>query len=159
GFTINLIPTASVDDAFAVEVHQLEFTAALDTSDLNASLQVGFLGAGIENGTAKLTAEINVDVTDPVPNEQLTLGRLKSLPVTQLSPLHAGGSLDADLPVFGGSLDSDCDRLNQPLLVIHAPDFFSGQAPDIELENFDDLLDFSQVSAGEVLAGLNQLDQ
>ncbi|MCC7373311.1 MAG: M10 family metallopeptidase C-terminal domain-containing protein [Verrucomicrobiales bacterium] len=138
-------------------IHQLRTTFDLVVEDIDATLQLGFLTAGIVDGTAELHAAVNFAVGGGAP---LSLATLQSTNLTTLVSTAPGpvGTLDVRLPLTasigeGAATPLDCE----PVITITDGQIFDGTPPTVTASNFECLVDFSNLSPMQVLAMLKGL--
>ena len=156
----------SVDDEgnFSLSVSSMTVTAAVDTGNsLNFNVNFGFLGGAVQDGNVDLsagisisfggastsitTSQLNADASNIASNGQSSLVTLSD----------ATNSLSAALPVeflFDGQ---DLSRDPMPEIDLTDPNLFSGNSPDVSTQNFANLVNFSNLTATDVLGNLGQL--
>ncbi len=157
----------AIDDAntanFFLDVNQFDVSAGIDASDMNFGVDIGFLEAAVSGGGIQLDAglELGFNDIDGDGANRLNTGEL-SADINSLVNLtqQAGNGLNVSLPV---SVYSDSERTQLwdtfagQTIGVTAADVFSGESPDVTLSN--DIRDFNNLSAEEMLGMLNQLDE
>jgi hypothetical protein len=155
----------SLGDVF-FQVHDLEAHASVQANAINVGVKVGFLQAGVRNGSVALNAAVKLGVTDPgtdpgtEPDGKISLAELQSVSsLGSLVTLKLTGTLRVLLPVFaslGSAFSTPSDPAQQPTITTTDADLFH-QAPDFQTTNFGNLLDFGNVGPAQVLGILTQL--
>lgn len=151
---------AGFDDLF-IEDASVSATAALEALDVDATADFGYVQVSIVDGTASVDFTASLDVQDPGTQTiggRVYLDELFSAVATDISQVIDGpnftGSLDALLPIEGQILAIPIT--GDPDVTIEWNDFFTGQ-PTIEFNNFDDLLNFENVTDQQIVDSLAQL--
>jgi hypothetical protein len=121
----------------------------------NLGLKLGFLDAAIENGAFDLGVEVHVDVNNPDGDAdgKITLAELAGTSIGGLVTFEPEGEFEAELPV---RVKLAGVTTVTPIIKIHSDALFD-QIPEVEVENFDSLLDFKNINTENVLALLRQL--
>src|SRR5262249_5154490 len=108
-FGIDLGGGLSGLDRFFIRPGTLHLSADVDVTDLNAGLSVGFLRAGIQNGSVHLNTEFELALNDPSGDGRITLDELISKDTNgkfaALQPPNVQGSGAAVLPIDVGALE------------------------------------------------------
>ena len=158
-FTIgfDLLSITDIDKAAFIQVHEVSARAYVQTYDLNASLNIGFLEAAIKDGRIELDTKLEAVFVDPNIDGRLTLGELKATAFTDLVDLSLTGSLQASLPL-SASLGGFSTSMNSPPTIgVSDTALFDTDLPDVTLQNFEQILDFSSFDADSILAMLRSL--
>src|SRR3989475_11568549 len=155
---IDLTPGLSPSDAFFIRVSKLEATGRIDATNLNFGIRAGFLGAGVQNGTAHLNATLSATFNNPDHDSagRITLGELVGGDVVSLNA--PTGSLNVVLPVaatVGGQNVAGTGP--QPTIRITDANLFADPAPSFEAQNFEELLNFDLLTPQSVIGLLDQL--
>src|SRR5262249_37427630 len=144
-------------ERFFIKPTQLHLSAdALAT--LNAGLSIGFLHAGINNGTVSLDTEFNVNLVDPNGDGMISLAELQGTTISNLinipdplAEVHVDLPVSASLGDFGASAEIEIDAAN--LFDNPVPTFsFTPNTGDIQ-----DLLNFNALSPASLIGLLQQL--
>ncbi|MGE3312307.1 MAG: hypothetical protein AB7O66_20265, partial [Limisphaerales bacterium] len=139
-----------------LDFDRLETTLAISVPDIDTAVTLGFLSAGIENGSASLSTTVNFSIHGGTP---VSLAELESVLATSLVSLAPApvGTLLVTLPltatVGGTDLAADCS----PTLTISDANVFDGTAPTVTTTDFDCLRDFCNITPTQVLGMLKGL--
>ena len=144
-------------EAFFIQVRQFSASAFVQTYDLNAALNLGFLDAAIKNGKVVLDATLSALVTDPNLDGRITLAEMANHPFSDMFELSLSSKLDVDLPFFASVGGFSTSTTNPPRLLVTDNDLFSDPAPNVTLQDFDQILGFSSFDSDSVLAILRSL--
>ena len=158
GFGIDLGGGLADAESFFLTPGQL--SADLDVSStLNAGLNIGFLQAGIVNGTVSLDTHLDVGLKDPNNDGRITLSELQGNAIASLIEFVPApvADLDVNLPIeasVGGftataNLHIADDNLFES---INTPFTFDFTSPNLE-----DLLSFNNLSPASLIGLINQL--
>lgn len=175
---VDLTQTESPADAIYLHVDELRFDAHVDGEVPEFKVNVGFLGAGVEDATLDLNASLDVhfnhsihDENNPTgsdeesevptftPDQILTLSELESASLDDLISVTAWGTLDTVLPLRT-SLGSFSFGALTPTVTLHLDDVFSGQSPEVTFNSDFDQLDlkkFFNVNSTDVGGLLGQI--
>jgi hypothetical protein len=153
-FGMDQSPGVARDDKFFVRVRTLTGSLGIDASDVDFSARIGFLGAGVENGTI----DLNLGVAFGPKQPEFSLGELRSGPFSALFDVTAPAPapLDAVLPVVVGL--GGATNCASPRITIHDSDIFAAPSPVFTATGFEDLLDFRNISPQAALAMLDQFN-
>jgi hypothetical protein len=157
----DLTPGIDLSDAFFIQADKFVATGSVSTTNLNVGLKAGFLGAQVVAGRVALDGRIKGTLNDPNGDGRITVGELASAGSDTFSNLTPTGTLDVTLPVqatVGGRPLSTATGDARPTIVIKDDNLFGGGAPSFEARNFEDLLNFSNVTPESFLALLQQLE-
>ncbi|MGG6284259.1 DUF4347 domain-containing protein [Leptolyngbya sp. AN03gr2] len=142
-------------EAFYVKFNELSASAIAQANNLNVGLEVGFLGAAINNGSLSLNANLDVDFNDPNADSKLTLDELQETSITTLVALTPTGTLNVNLPIsaqFAG-----LSIAGTPTLTISDANVFTGDLPSVNVQNFAELLKFKQLTPADVVSLIRQI--
>ncbi|MEP0919876.1 DUF4347 domain-containing protein [Leptolyngbya sp. DQ-M1] len=154
-FGYNTTSGLAPSEAFYVKVNDLSANAIVQANNLNVDLQVGFLGADVQNGSLNLDAKLAAQFNDPNADGKLTLDELQETSVTTLVSLTPTGALSVNLPVsaqFAG-----LSITGTPTLTIADDNVFTGALPTVDVEDFTQLLRFKQLTPADVVNLLRQV--
>src|SRR3990170_2745456 len=162
--------TLPAADSFFIQVSDFIARADVHGSDLSFEANVGFLGVQVQRGRIDLDADLAIALTDPDADGRITLAELQGASIGSLASLTGSGSLDATLPVevtLGGFSTAETINVSHPVNLEFPPpgptikatsgNVFGGGAPDINLSDFEDLLDFDNLAPADVLNAVKQL--
>ena len=125
---------------------------------LEFGVNAGFLQAGVRNGAVTLDGDITVRFIDPNDNGQLTLAELVGTSLTDLVKLTPAGSLDVTLPIQATLGEASLFQAGaRPTIRITDTDLFGGAAPKIDTPDFEELLNFNNITPGSFVGLLRQL--
>lgn len=179
-FGVDLTPGLSDADAFFINLYNMSASAHIgagnfppdDSSDskeedadgantdqmssdgLNFDANIGFLDAKVVNAAFELNADATVKLNDPNPSDgHITLAELKGTSLSSLVDLEFDGDFKAHLPV---SVSLAGLQATSPTVDIESDDLFD-KAPDVHVKNFDNLLNFNNLSPLAILGMLKQV--
>ena len=156
GVDINSLP--SLSEAFFIRFNSTPTVSALiDTDSLAIAGQLGFLGLGIENGSVDLAASAMLDINDPNSDNRLTLSELQDTSLGSLLNLSSVSSLIAVLPIVAQVGSHDFAQGVTPQITYNDADLFDDVTPSPQFEDFDELLNFNNISAAGMLGALRQV--
>ena len=145
------------DDMF-LEDASVSATAALDATDIDATLDLGYLQLNIVDGFAGADFSVDLQLQDPAtqtPGGRVYLDDLFSAITTDVTQVITGptlaGSLDATLPLMGVILG--LPTAGNPNIAIEWTDFF-GTQPTIDFNNMEDLFNFEHLSDDQIIGAL-----
>lgn len=143
-------------DDVTLEINQLRTTLDLVVADIDATVQLGFLTAGIVDGTAEMHAAVDFSFNAGAP---LTLASLQAVSVaTLVTAPSPTGTLNVRLPLTATIGGEDTTPLDcEPVITINDSQIFDGTPPTVTATDFDCLVDFSNLSPMQVLAMLKGL--
>ncbi|HFQ14644.1 MAG TPA: DUF4347 domain-containing protein, partial [Gammaproteobacteria bacterium] len=149
---------------FFLDVNNFDVSGRIDATDLNFGVDIGFLEAAVEGGSIRLDAGLDLNFSDIDGNgaNRLSLDELAAGNIGSLLSLNrqAGNGLNVSLPVnvYNDSAQTRLwDTFSGQSIGVTADDVFSGESPDVTLSN--DIRDFNNLSAEEMLGMLDQLDE
>ncbi len=148
-------PGIAKDDV-TLEIDRLRTTFRLDVPDFDATVSLGFLTAGIVNGSARLDAAVDFSVHGGNP---LSLDRIESgtgAAFVSASPAPTG-TLEVRLPLSATLGEADTELACEPLIVIEDGNLFDAAPPTVTVTDFDCFRDFTHLSPAQVLVLLNGL--
>lgn len=145
---------ATPTDGFYVRLDDLSFTLEAAVENLDLGVDVGFVTAGIDNGTVAMTLVTRMH------SSAMNLDDLDDI-VSHIQVSVTGG-FEADLPLAVGGIsgangDHDFNANGQPRLLIADDDLFDTVLPEFTAENFDDLFDLGGLSWDTLWAALNAI--
>ncbi len=157
----------AIDDTnnanFFLDVNQFDVNAGINATDMNFGVDIGFLEAGVRGGSIQLDAGLDLGFNDIDGDgaNRLNINELSG-DIDSLVNLtrQAGNGLTVSLPVsvYSDTAQSQIwDTFAGQTIGVTATDVFNGESPDITLSN--DIRDFNNLSAEEMLGMLNQLDE
>lgn len=147
----------SADRRFFVRFGNFQATAALNVPNLNASINVGILGADVVQGRAQLSAGLYGIVANPDGDARrnLSLAELNEFQNNNFLTFQRRGSMEASLPLRARI--GDVQLPGNPTLALVATDLFDGRGPRVNFNtDFNRWLDFTALSAGDVLGLMEQ---
>ncbi len=144
-------------EAFFLVVNNLSASARVDLYDADISFTLGFLDAGVENGVVLVDATLQATLQDANLDGHLSLSELTDTPLSDLVGVAFTSSIDAELPVHASLGGFSTSTVNPPTIVISDSNLFDGTLPDVTLQNFDQIIDFSSFDADSILAMLRSL--
>ncbi|MBW2637884.1 MAG: hypothetical protein JRC86_10255, partial [Deltaproteobacteria bacterium] len=153
---------------FFLDVTDLGVTGEISTTNFGINVDIGFLGAAIENGSITMSAGLDVNFSD---STGLTVADLNPASIGSLITLgetsNALSTFDLPVKITAGLSGFDAAVKAKILLdgTAPAPDLFSGDPLEIKLEDFDlgdsldinDLLNFNNTSVSGILSLIRQL--
>lgn len=151
---------------FFLDVNRFDVGGFIDATDLNFGVDIGFLEAAVSGGSIQLDAGLDLAFIDQDSNgaNRLSLAELDTsqTDIADLLTLtrQAGNGLNVSLPVsvFNDAAQTQLwDTFGGQTIGVTAADVFSGESPDVSLS--DDIRDFNNLSAEEMMGMLNQLDE
>ncbi len=147
---------------FFLDVNQFDLGASINATNMDFGVDIGFLEAGVRGGSIQLDAGLDFGFNDLDFDgaNRLSMGELggDAGSLVNLSQ-QAGNGLTVSLPVnvYSDAAQSNLwNTFTGQTIDVTAADVFSGESPDISLSN--DIRDFNNLSAEEMLGMLNQLD-
>lgn len=157
-FGVNLSALPSVSDAFFLRFNNdPRARAALMLDDIDVAASFGFLELDIVDGSASLDAEVSAHINDPNADGNITLGELTGTPLAELVDLTSTSALAVDLPIQAAIGDHDFNNGADPRVTLSDNDLFDSDPPDFQLEDFDGLLDFNNISGADMVSAFGQL--
>ncbi|BAU09732.1 GLUG domain-containing protein [Leptolyngbya sp. NIES-3755] len=154
-FGYNTTSGLAPSEAFYVKFNELSASAIAQANNLNVGLEVGFLGASVQNGSLSLDATLAAEFNDPNEDSKLTLDELQETSITTLVSLTPTGVLNVNLPIsaqFAG-----LSIAGTPTLTISDANVFTGDLPSINVQNFAELLKFKQLTPADVVSLIRQI--
>ena len=85
----------------------------------------------MQNGTLDLLLGVDIALTDPNADGDLTLAELGATALSDLIDVTVTGSLDAELPLLFVVGEFDIKNFGVPTLLVSAPNLIAGTAPNI----------------------------
>ena len=162
-FGFDLTQGLAPEEAFFIQVDQLSANAEVKASEMNLDAQVGFLDIDVKDGQFKLNAGVNVAFVDPNGDGKITLNELQGNAIDSLIDLNAKGSVNGNLPVevsIGSfTTDPSSRSASDPEIIIADTNIFDETALQITVNNFEELLNFNNISPTSFLSLLNQLGE
>jgi hypothetical protein len=159
----NTTPALTLEDRLFFRFDKLNLSVSVDASQFNAGLRIGFLSAGVVNGSARLQAGIGLRFNDPNNDGRITLTELlgdNDVPDSgqpSLVSFSTEGALCVTLPVQAllGTF-----KLGDPstAITLTDPDLFDATPPDFRLNgDFSQFLDFTDLDYSVVWMALRHL--
>ena len=144
-------------EAFFIVVNNLSASARVDLYDADISFTLGFLDAGVEDGVVLVDATLQATLRDPNLDGHVSLSELIDTPMSDLVGVSLTSSIDATLPIHASVGGFSTSTVTPPTILISDSDLFDSTPPDVTLQNFDQILDFSSFDADSILAMLRSL--
>ena len=149
-------PSSLTEDHVFFEVKDFRVIAEIATKDIDAEINLGFLAAGIEDGSLSLQAGADISLDDLAGGDGiLTLTEI--LAGNFDLSVAAFGSMHADLPITASIGGSNLTFGSTPRIILDDPNLFTNPPPTLSVQNFSNLIDFSNLTPGQVVGMLNRL--
>ena len=152
-FGFDLAAGLDPTERFFVRIHALQASADVDVSDLAADVTVGIAGGSITGGIIDLDADLAIAIIDPGGDGNLTLSEMQGNVIGDLTSFTPTGSINVNLPVF---VTIGTFSVNAAVTLTDA-DLFAGPAPVFDTTNFNDLLDFDEITPAGLFDFIRQL--
>ncbi len=154
---IDLLALSDLNNSVFVQIHEVSVRAFIEAFDLDASLQLGFLEASIQDGRLLLDSTLSASFTDPNFDGRLTLGELRENSFADLVDLAFSGSLEANIPIHASIGSFSTSTSTPPTITVHDAELFDTNLPEIAFSNFESIIDFGSFDSGSILAMLRSL--
>ncbi|MEC9373663.1 MAG: calcium-binding protein, partial [Planctomycetota bacterium] len=146
-FGFDLTQGLSPQDAFFIRSGDFTATASASANNLNFQGRVGFLGVEVNNGSLSFNAPVEIEIKNPDADAagNITLAELQGTTLNALVNLStAGASYNVNLPVT-----TDLFNVGAGVTVLVSGDPFSGLAPSVSTQGFDELDLFKNISSAD----------
>ncbi|HEY6563444.1 MAG TPA: hypothetical protein VIY86_03060, partial [Pirellulaceae bacterium] len=144
-------------EAFFIIVNNFSATVRVNLYDADISFKLGFLEAGIQDGVIVASATLTAGLKDPDLDGHLSLHELRDTSFSDLVGLSFSSSVDAELPIHASVGGFSTSTTTPPTILVSDSDLLGGSLPDVTLQNFDQILDFTSFDADSILAMLRAL--
>ncbi len=144
---------------FFVRTGNITFETSVAEATLSFPMDVGFIGTEVFGGRIDLDAAVVLDLNPSDHNVRGTITReeFEGTSIESLaSPRIIADRLDVSLPVQA-KLGDFATTPSESVALLHASDLFSGAAPGVSFQGFDELIQFTRVSPTEVLGMLQKV--
>ncbi len=155
GFLSNTGAGLSKADVF-LNFNRLQTTLDLSATNIDTPVTLGFLTAGIANGSATLSTAVNFTVNSGNPVSLVQLESVLATSLVSLTPSPVGNllvTLPLTATVGGTDLTAGCS----PTITISDANVFDGTSPTVSTADFDCLRDFCNITPTQVLGMLKGL--
>jgi len=154
-FGVNDTDGNLTQDDFFIGLKDLSAEVDVNTNDLDADINFGFLGASINNGSIALNASVKAG------DVQLSNDELQDIPSNTFNVEKVNGELDINLPiqVKAGLGDFNPEGLVIDVTVDPFAQSIDDRRIDLDLNldaNFDELLKFDTINSSDLISLLQQ---
>ena len=160
-FGINLDPNPasplSLDDRVYLKAERALLSADIDASDLDFGARFGFLGVGVENGTAELHADVTLNFNDPNDDGRITMTEIGNTALGTLVTANYTGTLTGGFPIVVKALPG-FGNPNVGQVTFGATDLFDLNTYDIHfVGDFSNVFNFANIDSASLVGLLGQL--
>ncbi len=153
------------DESTFVKVNQILIQGSARADNIGVGATISGTSMAVLNGTAALTAAMNITFTDPNADGRITVAELKRTSFSSLANFTPDGSLYVRLPLDRPVPGFDSFNFGNPIVIIRHDHIFGGTLPDLSLDiavdgvksNLLSLLDRLDIQSTNIL-GLTSLD-